>query len=236
MTDSALIELRKASFGYHGVHVLENVDLSIEPGRVLGIIGPNGSGKTTLIRGALGLIEPSSGTVERADVDVGYVPQREDLDAAFPLTVEEVVHMGACNRLTRWGRLRPTERELARECLGRVGLVERARVPFASLSGGQRQRVLIARALMSRPRLLLLDEPTSGIDVTAQRVVSELLVRLRDEDQLAVLLVTHQLPVLRQIADAVVWVSGGAVVEGAPEEMLRPDRLDELFTTTRVET
>ena len=236
MSSPPLIRLRSAAFGYRGTKVLEGVSLDVEPGRTVGIIGPNGSGKTTLIRGLIGLIEPVSGTVERPATQVGYVPQREELDAAFPVTVEEVVHMGACGRLTRWGRLRPEDRDLAAQSLERVGLAHRARDLFAALSGGQRQRVLIARALMARPRVLLLDEPTSGIDVTAQRVVSELLLELRDHEQLAVLLVTHQLQVLRRIADVVLWVSDGRVVAGTPEEMLRPDRLDELFTPARSET
>lgn len=125
---------------------------------------------------------------------------------------------------------------MAVDALGRVGLLERRTDLFASLSGGQRQRVLIARALMARPQILILDEPTSGIDVTAQRVISELLIKLRDEDQLAVVLVSHQLQVLREIADVVLWVSGGRVESGHPEEMLRADRLDELFTPARIET
>jgi ABC-type Mn2+/Zn2+ transport system ATPase subunit len=159
---------------------------------------------------------------------MGYVPQKDNLDPIYPLRVDEVVLMGGLHRLRGWRRIRPEERRLALECLERVGLADRARAPFADLSGGQRQRVLIARALMVRPSLLLLDEPTSGVDQAAQQRIVELLRALHD-DGVAILLVSHQIPLLRGLVERVLWVERGQITSGEPEELLSPERLERLF-------
>jgi ABC-type Mn2+/Zn2+ transport system ATPase subunit len=226
---TVLVRLANASFGYGRKPVLANVDLEIAPGDLIGIVGPNGAGKTTLFRGILGLVPPLAGTVELGTDAVGYVPQRESLDPIFPLTVEEVVRMGGYGRLR--GPLRrvpPGDRELVERCLERVELVRQRRELFASLSGGQRQRALLARALMSRPRLLLLDEPTSGVDHAAEERILALLRKLREEG-LAVLLVSHQLGLVREAARDALWVADGRVARGPADEILAPDALDALF-------
>ncbi len=220
-----LLELEGVDLGYGGEPVLRGVDLVVATGDFLGILGPNGAGKTTLFRGLLGLVPPLAGRVHRAPVPIGYVPQRESLDAIFPVTVEEVVHMGAYGRLRGLRRLGREERELARRCLQRVGLVERARQPFSALSGGQRQRALIARALMEQPRLLLLDEPTSGVDRDAEQRILDLLRELHADGGLAVLLVSHDLALVRSVVDEVLWVADGRVRRGTPGEILRPEVL-----------
>jgi ABC-type Mn2+/Zn2+ transport system ATPase subunit len=225
-----LLRLEHAVFGYQGRTILAGVELVVGSGQFLGIVGPNGAGKTTLFRGALGLIAPMRGRVVRARNALGYVPQREGLDPLFPLSVEEVVHMGAYGRLAGLRRLREPERALAHAMLGRVGLEEHARARFASLSGGQRQRVLIARALMARPRLLLLDEPTSGVDRAARRVILELLRELNAKEGLAILLVSHELTLLREAVREVLWVAGGQVERRPADELLRPENLDTLFS------
>jgi zinc/manganese transport system ATP-binding protein len=199
-------------------------------GRFLGIVGPNGAGKTTLFRGILGLIEPLGGTVEREDVALGYVPQRETLDALYPLTAHEVVEMGAYRRLSKLRLVSRADREASSAMLARVGLAEKSATRFSSLSGGQRQRVLIARALMTRPNVLLLDEPTSGVDRGAQALILELLRELH-RDGLSILLVSHQLALVRDAVDEVLWVAGGVVRRGPPTEMLSAEHLDELFAT-----
>lgn len=223
-----LLRLEHASFGYEGRPILAGVDLTVGPGEFLGIVGPNGSGKTTLFRGLLGLLRPLSGRVQRAPASVGYVPQREGLDALFPLRVDEVVCMGAGGRRAGLRGLPAAERALAHECLTRVGLAERARAPFSSLSGGQRQRVLIARALMARPGLLLLDEPTSGVDRAARGAILELLRTLHAQG-LAILLVSHELALLRETVQEVLWVADGRVERRAARDLLRPETLDALF-------
>ncbi|MCK6448790.1 MAG: metal ABC transporter ATP-binding protein [Planctomycetes bacterium] len=226
----ALIRIRGASFGYSRRAVVAGVDLEIRAGRFFGIVGPNGAGKTTLFRGILGLLKPLGGTVERSGATIGYVPQRESLDPLYPLTVQEVVEMGAYRRLSGWRSLTHADREAARTVLARVGLAEKESARFSSLSGGQRQRALIARALLTKPNVLLLDEPTSGVDRAAQARILELLRGLHREG-LAILLVSHHLALVRQAVDEVLWVSGGAVRHGDPRELLRPDQLDELFDT-----
>jgi ABC-type Mn2+/Zn2+ transport system ATPase subunit len=213
-----LIELHGAAFGYGGRPVVSGVDLAVGRGELFGLLGPNGSGKTTLFRGMLGLIPPLAGQVVRRAA-VGYVPQREGLDAIYPLTVEEVVHMGAYGRLSGLRGLARAERELALRWLERVGLADRRRRLFASLSGGQRQRGLIARALMARPELLLLDEPTSGVDREAQRAIQDVLLELRAEG-MAILLVSHQLEVVREVVRDALWIEDGRVRRGTLDEFL----------------
>jgi ABC-type Mn2+/Zn2+ transport system ATPase subunit len=213
-----LLEVRGAAFGYGGRAVLSDVDLAVERGELLGLLGPNGAGKTTLFRGMLGLIRPLAGTVVRRAA-LGYVPQRETLDAIYPLTLEEVVHMGAYGRLAGLRGLGRAERELAARWLGRVGLAELRRRPFASLSGGQRQRGLIARALMAQPEVLLLDEPTSGVDREAQRAILAVLQELRAEG-LAILLVSHQIDVVREVVEEALWIEEGRVRRATLDELL----------------
>jgi ABC-type Mn2+/Zn2+ transport system ATPase subunit len=221
--------MRSAAFGYGGRRIVSDVDLDVEPGRLLGIVGPNGCGKTTLFRGLLGLIPPLTGSVSRADGAVfGYVPQRESLDASFPLTVQEVVEMGAYQRLDRLRR--PGARDLAsvETWIERVGLGAQRWRAFAELSGGQRQRALLARALVTRPNVLLLDEPTSGVDRGAQEEILALLGELHREG-LAILIVSHQIPLVRRFVQDVLVVVDGHVLRGAPGEMLAPERLELLF-------
>ncbi len=226
---SALLRLQRASFGYGGRAIVSDVSLEIDVGAFVGIVGPNGAGKTTLFRGMLGLIPPLAGGVERFDTRIGYVPQRETLDPIYPLSVQEVVHMGAYGRLRGWRGLARSERALARAALARVGMEPRARDAFAALSGGQRQRVLIARALMARPELLILDEPTSGVDRGAQKQILDLLIELNRDEHLAILLVSHQIGMVREVVRGALWVSGGSVRDGDPHELLANERLDELY-------
>jgi ABC-type Mn2+/Zn2+ transport system ATPase subunit len=229
---SVLLRVTRAAFGYSETPVIAGVDLAIDAGDFVGIVGPNGAGKTTLFRGLLGLIPPLAGTVERFTRAIGYVPQRETLDPIFPVSAEEVVQMGAYGRLRGLRRLPLEVRELGRRSLDRVGLLERRSVAFSSLSGGQRQRVLIARALMVEPRLLLLDEPTSGVDRAAQAQVMDLLVDLNRRESLAILLVSHQFATIRPTVQRVLWVAEGRVVEGAAGETLRPELLDHPYSSS----
>ena len=228
-----------AAFGYGGSPVVSGVDLYVRPGSLIGIAGPNGAGKTTLFRGLLGLLPPLEGVLERDVRAVGYVPQREVYDEVFPLTVEEVVLLGAhpeYRGLARlWRGLGHEHHEFACACLDKVGLHDRRRALFSSLSGGQRQRVLIARALMSRPRLLVLDEPTTGVDREAERRILEVLQELKQASELAILIVSHELPLLREVAQEVLWVADGRVQRGSAEVMLAPESLDRLFAGETVE-
>jgi ABC-type Mn2+/Zn2+ transport system ATPase subunit len=204
--------------------VLEHVNLDLARGEFVALLGPNGAGKTTLLRGIAGLIPTIAGSIEydfdRRMSPLGYVPQRETLDPAFPLTVFEVVLMGTYARLSALRRVGGQQRRVAREALQLVGLGELADRRFAELSGGQTQRVLIARALAAEPSLLLLDEPTAGIDAEATAAIMGVLHRLNRDDGLTVLLVTHQVRVLRGVVHAVIWVEDGAAARGDLEDML----------------
>jgi zinc transport system ATP-binding protein len=205
-----VVTLDKVSFAYDRQLILKDVDLVIHDGEMLCMIGPNGGGKTTLLRLILGLLKPTRGRLrvfdrrpDQASHLIGYVPQYTSFDLKFPVNVMDVVLMGRLGtRLA--GPYRPADREAAHAALAEVGLGDLGHRPFADLSGGQRQRVLIARALASQPRLLLLDEPTSNVDSLAEQKLYDLLHHLNRH--LTVLLVSHDLGVVSQMVTHVVCV------------------------------
>ena len=229
----ALVRLDDVALGYGGRPVLEGVSFAVERGDFAALLGPNGAGKTTLFRGMLGLIPVLRGRIEygfdRRTTPPGYVPQKESLDPIFPLTAYDVVLMGAAARV---GPLLPVgraRRRLAAECLARVGLPQLGAEPFWALSGGQKQRVLIARALAVEPELLLLDEPTAGVDPSAEAAIIDVIARLNREQRLTVVIVSHHLRLVRQVVRSVIWVEGGRVTKGTTAELLSPERLVDVF-------
>jgi len=228
-----LVALDDVSLGYDGRPVLEHVSLGIERGEFVALLGPNGAGKTTLFRGMLGLIPVLSGRIscgfDRRLQPPGYVPQKETLDPIFPLTVFEVVVMGTYARLPPLRPIGRSQRALAATCLEQVDLAHLARQPFWTLSGGQRQRVLIARALAAVPTLLLLDEPTAGIDPGAEAGIMKLIAELNRERALTVVLVSHHLRLVRSVVGTVIWVEDGVVTRGSATELLAPERLAVVF-------
>ena len=212
----AAVSISNLNFSFGETRVLENITLEIPEGAMLSVIGPNGGGKTTLLRLLLGLLAPDSGEirifgrpVEAARDLVGYMPQSTHYDSLFPITVAEVVQLG---RLAGgfWRRYGQEDRQAAGEALEMVGMTDFARRPFGALSGGQRQRVLIARALAGRPRLLLLDEPTSNVDVAVANKFYELLRSLNET--MTILLVSHDLGVVANTVDQVICVNRTAAV------------------------
>jgi ABC-type Mn2+/Zn2+ transport system ATPase subunit len=234
----SLLTLEDVSIGYEGRAILEHVSLTIERGEFVALLGPNGAGKTTLLRGVLGLVSVLAGDVrwgfDRRLRPPGYVPQRETLDEIFPLTVTEVVLMGVYARLSPFRPVGRRERAHALECLRQVGLTELKDQPFWALSGGQKQRVLIARALAVEPEVMLLDEPTAGVDPAAEDAIMAVISRLHDEG-LTVVLVSHQLRRARANIGTVIWVEDGRAVKGPAEEVLGAEQRADFLPPTRRE-
>jgi ABC-type Mn2+/Zn2+ transport system ATPase subunit len=230
---SALLRLQDVSLGYDGRAILEHISFAIEQGEFLALLGPNGAGKTTLLRGMLGLIPVLAGQItygfDRTTSPPGYIPQRETLDPIFPLTVREVVLMGTYARLTPLRLVGRRQRQLAATCLEQVGLADLADRPFWVLSGGQKQRVLIARGLAVEPNILLLDEPTAGVDPGAATAIMDLIVQLNRGRGLTVVLVSHHLRLVRSLVRSVLWVEDGRVSKGTTEVLLAPERIMDIF-------
>ena len=212
-----LVRAIEADFGYQGRAVVRGASLEVVPGEFVALAGSNGSGKTTLVRGLLGLVPVMAGRVERRPgLRVGYVPQRETLDPLYPLTGFDVTLLGACRDLPFWRVAGAAERGRARAALAATQGESFARSRYATLSGGQRQRVLIARALATEPALLVLDEPTAGVDPQTEAAILEVLVRLARERGLAVWMVTHHLHATTGRVDRLVHVRDGRLArEGA---------------------
>jgi ABC-type Mn2+/Zn2+ transport system ATPase subunit len=223
MTES-LVALHEVTLGYDGSPVLAHVSFAIRQGEFAALVGPNGAGKTTLLRGMLGLIPVLAGRIDygfdRIACPPGYVPQRDSLDPIFPLTVFEVVLMGTYAKLRPLQRAGRRARQLASDCLERVGLAAVSRRPYWELSGGQKQRVLIARALAVEPAIMFLDEPTAGIDAEAEEAITEILARLNRERRTAVVLVSHHVGRMASILHSLIEVDDGVARKRPARERL----------------
>lgn len=208
---SPLVSLSKARLGYHDTVILHEVDLDIHPGDLIAMAGPNGSGKTTLFRAILGFLPVLGGSLVRncALHEFGYVPQSAVLDPTFPISAGEVVGMGAYGRLKPYQQTPAVERQRLVEVLEEVGLRHLATRSFFSLSGGQKQRILIARALMVRPKILILDEPLSGVDSESQAAITEVLVKVNRDEGKAVFFSSHDLRMVRRVASKVLRLDQG---------------------------
>jgi ABC-type Mn2+/Zn2+ transport system ATPase subunit len=217
---AALVFLREVKLGYDFTPVIEGVNLAIYPGSIVGLAGPNGSGKTTLLRAILGLLPVLGGTISRGCplANFGYVPQSAALDPQFPLSVEEVVAMGAYGRLKPHRLFPAAERRQLSDVLDLVGMNAIKSRSFFACSGGQKQRVLIARALMVNPKIMILDEPLSGVDEQSRIAIAELLIHLTRDQDLAVFFSSHDLEMVGRVADRIVRVDNGRVwlEEGGP--------------------
>ncbi len=212
MTQSPpLVSLSNVRLGYHDHAILDDVDLDIHPGDFVAMAGPNGSGKTTLFRAILGFLPVLGGSLIRncALQEFGYVPQSAALDPTFPISTGEVVEMGAYGRLKPYQQTPAAERQRLGDVLEQVGLRHLVNQSFFSLSGGQKQRILIARALMVRPKILILDEPLSGVDSESQATITELLLKINREEGKAVFFSSHDLRMVRRVASNVLRVDGG---------------------------
>jgi zinc/manganese transport system ATP-binding protein/zinc transport system ATP-binding protein len=226
-----IIELDDATCGYQGQPVLKHIDLRIMAGDFVGLLGPSGSGKTTLLRTILGATRLFGGTVKvkgvatsRKKPRAGYVPQLETIDWNFPVTVEEVVMMGCTmnNPLFPWHRT--SNQKLALGMMERLGISLLRKRHIRELSGGQQQRVFLARALVSSPDLLLLDEPTSGVDIKTRDEVMHLLHDLNHQG-ITVILTTHEINAVAVHLPWLVCLNGHIVADGPPSEVITTETL-----------
>ncbi len=222
MSSRAPIELSGVSFNYQGPAILKDVSFTINRREMVAIVGPNGGGKTTLLKLILGLLQPTSGRVRvfgqppaQSWARIGYMPQHAHLDPQFPITVIDTVLMGRLGRGRGFGPFKREDRQLARAQLAEVGLADATQRPLAALSGGQRQRVLIARALVTEPDLLLLDEPTANLDMRVETQFYDLLQKLNQ--RLTVVLVSHDLGFVSPLVSQVVCVNRRVAVHPTSE-------------------
>jgi ABC-type Mn2+/Zn2+ transport system ATPase subunit len=209
---AALVTLDGADFGYDGRAVVRGASLSVRPNEWVALVGANGSGKTTLLRGLLGFLPPLAGrALRRADLRIGYVPQRETLDPLYPLSAYQVARTGSWRDLPFWQFAGARERTRTQAALAACQAAGFAARRYGELSGGQRQRVLLARALATDPELLLLDEPTAGIDPEAESDIFDLLRGLRETHGLSIWMVTHHVHALAGRADRSLVIAEGRV-------------------------
>lgn len=217
------IRFDRVSFSYGPVSVLEDVSFHLHQGEFAALVGPNGAGKTTILKLLLGLERPASGAVTLFEGEpsgpvapIGYVPQSAAFDQTFPISVREVVAMGRVSPLSR--RWKADDDEAVQAALAQCEVADLASRPYAALSGGQRRRVLVARALASRPRLLVLDEPTANMDAESERRLFHTLGALKGTT--TILIVTHDSSFVSSLTDVVLCV-GGQTGEGKPGEVVR---------------
>lgn len=228
------IALRAATIGYDGHPVIEAMDLHVDEGEVIGLLGPNAAGKSTLIRGLLGLTPVQRGSIELFGVDrhrfkawdrVGYVPQRQSVMGAIPSTVQEVVSSGRLGRVRPFRRLGAQDREAVTRAIETVDLLHSRKTSMTRLSGGQQRRVLIARALASDPDLLVLDEPTAGVDAANQLVLADTLATLAGRGK-TILLITHELGPAAPVVTRTLVLRAGRIVHDGPADEA-PDEHDD---------
>ena len=224
--NGAVLAVRDLVFAFESGRVLNGVSMAVQPGDFMLLLGPNGSGKSTLVKVALGLLEPASGSASlfgrpardpKAREQVGYVPQRAAISSRVPATVEEVVVAGRA-RGAPWGVFTRVDREAALRALERVGLAHLAKRRIGELSGGEQQRVLIARALAADPRLLVLDEPTAGVDKESQQRFAEILRDLNGSG-VTIVLVAHDVGAVGPYLTRVVALHQGHLDEIPIEEV-----------------
>jgi len=237
-TTIPIIQLDHVTVTMQDLLVLDEVSLTVPQGSFLALLGPNGAGKTTLLRVVLGLVRPTAGTVRvfgkrPRELDgerkrIGYVPQLLSVDVNFPVRADEVVLMGRYGRIGLLHTPSLEDRAAAHQAMERVGIADLAGRPIARLSGGQRQRVFLARALANGPDLMLLDEPTTGVDPAAGESLYELLRELH-QSGMTIIVVSHDVGVVASYVDGVACMNRRLVAHGRPEEVLGSEELAQMY-------
>jgi len=231
-----LLELRKVSFGYGAVPVLKDINLHLRRGQFAALVGPSGAGKTTLLKLILGTLQPTHGGIYTHGEllrnghapRVGYVPQLETVDWNFPVTVEQAVWMGQIGNKNLWPWMNAQERNQVQAMLERLGIASLAQRHIRDLSGGQQQRVFLARALISKPDLLVLDEPTVGLDIQTAEMILVLLAELNRQG-VTLLMTTHDLNAAAAHLPWVICLNQKVVAQGTPEDVFTEAILSETY-------
>ena len=226
--NTPVLTCRNATFGYSAIPALSGISGELHPGRALALIGPNGSGKTTFMRGLLGQVTLLSGTLDIHNTSMGYVPQSADIDLTFPITTDQVVTMGLSRELRPFSFPSREQKERVRAELEHVGLADRANHRFGHLSGGQRQRVLVARALVSRPDLILLDEPFIGLDEPNRSALIRIIGEAKAQGT-AFVISTHDLRLAREVCDDVLLLAGRQIAFDSLDHALTPSLISEAY-------
>jgi len=227
---TSLVRFEDVALGYGRKPLLRGITFEIESGDFLGLVGPNGSGKTTMLRALLGTLMPLSGRVTISpEVRFGYVPQRDQIDSGYPLRVLDVVLMGRYHRIGLGRRPTAADRSAAFKSLEHVGIADLADQHLGDLSGGQKQRTLIARALVGGPTVLVLDEPTNGLDLVSTTQILSLVRELHESDGLTVLMVSHALNEVANYVERLALLVDGTLNIGLVDEILTEKALSALY-------
>lgn len=222
MTD-ILISLDRVNKGFSGKSVLQNISLQLKQGQITTLIGPNGAGKSTLVRIILGLLTPDSGTVRpTANLDIGYMPQKLQIDSTLPISTK------------RFLQLANASHDACHHALASVGISHLATTPIQKLSGGEMQRALLARAILRKPNLLVLDEPVQGVDITGQNALYKMIADLSKSLNCAVLMVSHDLHIVMSATDQVICLNHHICCQGRPEQVTQDPAYLDIFGETAI--
>jgi len=225
-----LLRFENTDLGYGKHRILHSLDFALNAGDYLAIVGSNGSGKTTLLRGLLGLIKPVAGVVtRRPNLHIGYVPQLQTVDEFFPLTIADIVVMGRFGRLGAVKWVTKDDRARTQAALEEVGMGHLSARLYRELSGGQKQRTLIARALVSEPDILVLDEHTNDLDIAGERAIMDLIDRLHAERQIAIVMVSHSLNAVANHAHSIGLIKDNRCRITPVEEVMQPEYLQQIY-------
>lgn len=234
-SNEPVIQVQNLTVSYHHKPVLWDVNFALPQGQIIGVIGPNGSGKTTLLKSIMGLLPVDTGEVrlfglplKKVRGRISYVPQRESVDWDFPANIEDVVLMGRYRKDNLFKPLNKRDKEIAKEAMEQVGLLDLAKRPIAQLSGGQQQRVFIARALAQQAELYLMDEPFVGVDAATEDAILKLLTKMRDEGK-TVIIVHHDLQTAYSFFDSIVLLRTRLIAAGPKQEVFTTKNLQDAY-------
>lgn len=234
-----IFDVKNLNFSISGQHILSNISFEIFDSEYIAIIGPNGGGKTTLIRMLLGLESPTNGEVRlfgkklkdfKEWHKIGFVPQRAShVDANFPATVQDIVNMGRISKRTLFSSMGKNDKEIVKDSMIKMGVLDLKDKIVGTLSGGQRQRVMIARALASKPEILILDEPNTGVDMVSQKNFYSLLSKLNKEENITIVFITHDIGVIADDIGRLFTINQKAIICNDPKKAMSCEDMSELY-------